>query len=543
MTALSAYLERLDAHTHAATRAASAPTRSTGPQREAWRCVLLLVVHGVESLLLLGSWACVGFGALSGRLEPAWLAAWTLALATTVPMQALSSWLQGCLTVGIGEILKRRLLIGAMAIDPDLVRRRGAGAILSEVLESGSIDELAASGGVTTLLSVLELLLALWMLGYGAAARLEMAALLIWIAIATGLILRNLRLQKNWTQQRISLTDRLVEKMAAHRTRLAQLPVSDWHSGEDAELNEYLRTSRRLDEHAARTGAILSGGYIIAGVSALMPTFLAGSASLAELAITFGSMLFASAAFTRLGAGFTKATAAWVAWGILQPVLRAAGTPANSGVAAIGDSKSPLALRARDIVFIHPLRIQPVLQGCSLDVAHGDQILLQGSSGSGKSTFASIIAGSRTASGGYVLAAGLDRHSLGDRAWRRRMVLVPQYHENHILAAPLLFNLLLGRDLPHTDHDYAQALEVCQELGLGPLIERMPAGLNQFVGDTGWRLSQGERSRIFLARALLQPGDVVLLDESLAALDPENLRQCLECIMRRAPTLIVIAHP
>ncbi len=63
-----------------------------------------------------------------------------------------------------------------------------------------------------------------------------------------------------------------------------------------------------------------------------------------------------------------------------------------------------------------------------------------------------------------------------------------------------------------------------------------------FVGDTGWRLSQGERSRIFLARALLQKAEVVVLDESLAALDPANFRQCLECILRRAPKLLLIAH-
>jgi ABC-type multidrug transport system fused ATPase/permease subunit len=88
-----------------------------------------------------------------------------------------------------------------------------------------------------------------------------------------------------------------------------------------------------------------------------------------------------------------------------------------------------------------------------------------------------------------------------------------------------------------------EAIEICRELGLGPLLKRMPAGINEFIGDTGWHLSQGERSRIFLARALLQRADVIVLDESLAALDPENVRQCLRCVMRRAPTAIVIAHP
>jgi ABC-type bacteriocin/lantibiotic exporter with double-glycine peptidase domain len=71
----------------------------------------------------------------------------------------------------------------------------------------------------------------------------------------------------------------------------------------------------------------------------------------------------------------------------------------------------------------------------------------------------------------------------------------------------------------------------------------MPAGLDQIVGETGWQLSSGERSRVFLARALLQGADVVLLDESLAALDPETLQQCMECAMQRATTLLVIAHP
>jgi ATP-binding cassette subfamily B protein len=87
-----------------------------------------------------------------------------------------------------------------------------------------------------------------------------------------------------------------------------------------------------------------------------------------------------------------------------------------------------------------------------------------------------------------------------------------------------------------------EADALCREIGLGDLLDKMPGGMNQMVGDTGWRLSHGERSRLFLARALLQRADLVLLDESFAALDPENLRLALLTARERASTLLVVAH-
>ena len=71
----------------------------------------------------------------------------------------------------------------------------------------------------------------------------------------------------------------------------------------------------------------------------------------------------------------------------------------------------------------------------------------------------------------------------------------------------------------------------------------MPARLLQIVGDTGWRLSHGEQSRLYIARALLQGANVIVLDESFASLDPETLRQALRCVLVRATTLLVVAHP
>jgi ATP-binding cassette subfamily B protein len=119
----------------------------------------------------------------------------------------------------------------------------------------------------------------------------------------------------------------------------------------------------------------------------------------------------------------------------------------------------------------------------------------------------------------------------------------PQYHENHVFTGTFAFNLLMGRVWPPSAKDLSEAEEVAREVGLGGLLDRMPGGMAQMVGETGWQLSQGERSRVFLVRALLQNSDLTILDESFAALDPENLRMSLECTLKRSRSLLVVAHP
>jgi len=122
------------------------------------------------------------------------------------------------------------------------------------------------------------------------------------------------------------------------------------------------------------------------------------------------------------------------------------------------------------------------------------------------------------------------------------VVCVPQFQLNHVFSGSLAFNLLMGRRWPPAPADMAEATQLCVELGLGPLLENMPAGLAQPVGEAGWQLSHGERMRVFLARALLQGGDVFVLDESLSALDPETQLQVLACIQARARTVVLSAH-
>jgi len=318
-----------------------------------WRFGTLLGMHGFETGLLLASWAFLGSGALSGRLDGGWLAAWALCLASTVPLRIATRWQEGVVAIGFSGLLKQRLLAGAMRMDADRMRRKGAGELLSEVLEAEAIERLAASGGLQTVLAALELLLVPFVLAWGAAARAEILLLAGWAGFALILIAHNLRQRFVWTTLRLRLTHRLVEKMSAHRTRLAQQPPSEWHRDEDRENCQYAEVSEVLDRSTARIEGALARGYMVAALAVLAPSFLAASATPGQQAVTLGAILFTGAAFERLGFGLARAGAAWIAWRCVKPVFDAATVSPAADAAVDLPSARSTVLQAQDLTFTH----------------------------------------------------------------------------------------------------------------------------------------------------------------------------------------------
>ncbi|MGH8592170.1 MAG: ATP-binding cassette domain-containing protein, partial [Gammaproteobacteria bacterium] len=303
-----------------------------------------------------------------------------------------------------------------------------------------------------------------------------------------------------------------------------------------------------MDESMVPVVGIVPRGWLLVGLIGLTPAFVSGNASQLELAIGLGGMLLASRALTGVSGGLAALARAAIAWTQVAPLFHAAEraptlTPfaSSSQIAGAGEGSAAL-LDASDLIFRYRPQGEPVLRGVNLTIESGERVLLEGSSGGGKSTLAALLVGLRTPETGLLLLKGLDRHTLGE-GWRRLATAAPQFHENHILSGTLAFNLLMGRRWPETAEDLQVAEALCLDLGLGELLERMPSGLMQMVGETGWQLSHGERSRVYLARALLQNAQLTVLDESFAALDPETLKKCLDCAVKRARTLLVIAHP
>ncbi len=516
------------------------------------RASAMLAIFSALYLIEILGWMVIGQGALDGRFDYGWLVAWVLLLLLLVPIQLGGTWLQGMFAIDFGVLLKQRLLSGALQMNMDEVHRKGVGQLLGQVMESQALESLALNGGFSGLVAAVELSIAAWVLAWGAGGLWHMSALVLWMAgtlAACWLYFRRLR---RWTHTRIQLTHELIEQIVGHRTRLAQEAPEARHVRDDQSVERFLHVSADFDKALIPLSWGISRGWLIVGVLGMVPALIWERVDVMGLAVSLGGVLLAQRAFGEIGSSLASLARAAVAWDIMGPLFNAASRsetghqPASSTYRSSNrqgdDGAKRVCIHARDVGYHYGRPGNPVLNGCTLTIYHGDRVLLEGASGGGKSTLAALLVGLRQPDSGLLLLNGLDRATWGQE-WRRLSTAASQFHENHIFTGTVAFNLLMGRQWPPTATDLTDAKQLCEELGLGDLLKRMPSGLMQMIGETGWQLSHGERSRLFLARTLLQKTDLVVLDESFASLDPETLTQCLRCVLSRVPTLVIIAHP
>jgi len=517
-----------------------------------------------QLLLTIGSWWVIGQSALSGHFEWGWMVGWALLLLTTIPFQAWVNLAQSELAIGLGILFKQRLLYGVLQLNPEEIRHQGAGQFLGRVLASDTVEQLGLASGFVALLALFQLVAAAVILAMGVGGWLHALLLLLWVGVTIGLSFLYLHRSYTWVDTYREMTNDLVERMVGHRTRLAQESRQQWHEMEDQMLQHYLHLQRKLDQIESQLKAVIPRGWMVIGIGGLLYTLLSAHPDPTKIVISLGGILLAYQALTTIILGVKSIVGARLAWREVRNLFHATTheqghhprlanretlhrlradkwgnhQPGNERVA-----KDTPILTVRDVAYRYQPNGRPVLQSCNLEINNGERLLLEGPSGGGKSTLVGILAGLQRAESGLLLLHNVDQQTMGITTWREQVVAVPQFHENYILTGTLAFNLLMGRRWPPSPSGIADADRLCRELGLGELIDRMPAGMQQMVGESGWQLSHGERSRVYIARALLQKADLLILDESFAALDPENLERTLQSVLTRAQTLLVIAHP
>jgi ATP-binding cassette subfamily B protein len=225
---------------------------------------------------------------------------------------------------------------------------------------------------------------------------------------------------------------------------------------------------------------------------------------------------------------------------LLEQPIEIADLPTSERTAAAIQSGSRRA-SAGEVIFDNvsfAYRVDdPILTDLSFRIAPGEHVALVGPTGSGKTTVIRLLCRLYEPQRGRILLDGIDIRQLPIPTLRQRLGVVLQ--DTFLFSGNVADNLRL--DAPITSEDLHQ---ICAELGLEPLLRRLPDGLATELRERGGNLSSGERQLLSVARVAIRDPSVLVMDEATAFMDPSTeatLQRDLSRLLQQR-TAIVIAH-
>jgi ATP-binding cassette subfamily B multidrug efflux pump len=188
--------------------------------------------------------------------------------------------------------------------------------------------------------------------------------------------------------------------------------------------------------------------------------------------------------------------------------------------------------------FVYPGALRPALEDVHFILRQGGTLGVVGRTGSGKTTLLRLLLREFDVTEGDIFIGDVSVQAVRLQALRRAIAYVPQDH--FLFSATIAENIAFGRP----DATMDEIRRAARLAAVHDDIERFPAGYNTLVGERGVTLSGGQKQRISIARALLVPAEILVLDDCLSAVDARTEAEILQNLRteRAGKTTLIASH-
>ena len=514
--------------------------RMSGPVR--WRMVVTLLAGIVRIVCSLSFvWASkylvdIATGSSPDPLKPAiWL--FISILAVQLAIVIFVNWWNGYTLVKSQNILRKEVFAHVLRSRWDGRERFLSGDTVNRLEEDIRV--------ISDLLMdrIPGLFLTLLQLGAASFYLLTLSPSLLWVLVVlmvaavfgSKLFFRQLRELMAKIRQRDSEMQQLMQESLQHRVLILTLTnverVLDKFGWLQADVED--NTRKRLNYNAVARGLMFLGfqaGHATA--------FLWGVFGIRAGTVTYGTMT----AFLQLVGQVQRPIAEF---GRQIPAFIQAITSVDRLMELLELEEDPVGreillpdaprIEANHITFSYPGANEPTLKDFSCVFEAGAMTVIAGHTGAGKSTLIRMVLGLLKPQQGQILVGGQPAGS----ALRGNFMYIPQ--GNSLLSGTIRSNLQMA-DPSASDDRMFEVLDIAMA---GFVKEDLPLGLDTVCGEIGSGLSEGQAQRIAIARGLLRPGGVLILDESTSALDPETEKMLLKNLQEHyhgKKTILFISH-
>jgi ABC-type multidrug transport system fused ATPase/permease subunit len=476
----------------------------------------------------------------SGRELGVWAAAMIAIVLVRILLNAVRSFVQTTTEVKFKNALRRRLFDSLMHLRNESAVRLHSGDLLNRMLEDVRVVSSAFAVSIPSLIGTVFQLIAA--LVYLIILDWRLALVIIVVVpggIAVGkFVTRRIRnLTSDIRKSDASVQSHLQESIQ-HLSLLQSLEYTDVSTSELDGLQDTLYGNELKRVKFSVTSRMLIGLAMQAGQ---VITFLWGAFGISTGAITYGMMT----AFLQL-VGQVQRPIIELSTKLPSLIHSSASIDRLNEIEnlpheEVGDPvllEGVVGVKLEDVSFAYADSEKDVLEDFSFDFTPGSRTAIVGPTGVGKSTLIRILLSFLNPRKGKVelYVAGQDPIAVSPST-RCNLVYVPQ--GNSLFSGTIRENLLMGN--PEADDSQ---LESALRTAAADFVFGLPAGLETQCFEAGGGLSEGQAQRIAIARALLRPGSVLLLDEFSSALDAETETKLLERLTTALPdhTMIFITH-